>query len=122
MKKSNKPQTKLRAKLIILCKDPENISGLSFYIYDGTKCHFLFQQRFRASAYNFFHNGVPVEKAIDYSKSHRNRDVINVMKRIPSALRYLELNEDVQLRNPEQRKRAKKDTSGYYDYDELESA
>lgn len=59
--------------------------------------YFLCTQKFRKSMWEFYKHGVPYKKAIDYSRAHCDKAIINAMKRIGSCVSYLEKVENIMI-------------------------
>ena len=103
MKAKTKGMVKMKRKqkwnpgIVIYCTDPSNVSGLDFYMRDKNREHFLFRQPYRKSTYDYFHTGVRLEKAMDFSKAGNNHMITCVMRRIPSALKYLASIDEIQI-------------------------
>ena len=63
---------------------------LVFNLCANGETHYLFNQTFHDSVYDYYRNGVSVEQAIDYSRAVDNAAMQRVMDKLPSHLRYLE--------------------------------
>lgn len=78
--------------MYIVCKN-SNIKGtLNFYIYIGNEEVFLFTQKFKHGMYNFFRNGTDLNTALDFKKAHRDKGIINIMRRLLANISYVEKN------------------------------
>lgn len=76
----------------IVCRD-SNIKGIiNFYLYVSNEEVFLFNQKYRHSVYNFFKNGVILNTALDFKKAHNDKGIINVIRKLPSNISYIEKN------------------------------
>lgn len=74
----------------IVCKDSNTQGIINFYVEDGNHSYFLFQQKFRHSTYRFYKNGVPVSQAFSHRKTHDDKAIANVIKRLPAQIAYAE--------------------------------
>lgn len=75
---------------IIYCRD-SNVKGvIDFYITSGNENIYMFSQKFRHSIYGHYNKGVLLKDAFNYKKAHRDKAIMNVMKRLPSAINYIE--------------------------------
>ena len=63
---------------------------LNFYINVDGECLYLFSQNFNQETYDFFKNGVILDRCLDYSNAKRNKGILRAMDRIHSAIRYIE--------------------------------
>lgn len=63
---------------------------LNFYIKVENECLYLFSQNFNQETYDFFKNGVILDRCLDYSSAKRNKGILRAMDRIHSAIRYIE--------------------------------
>ena len=90
----------------IICRD-SNVKGIvNFYAEDRTSSYFLFSQKFKNSAYEFYRNGVPVSKAINYKKAHKDKGICMVIKRLPSQIAYAEKEYGISIMNKTLKKSA----------------
>ncbi len=95
----------------IECRNTSNKGIVGFYLKIYGEEYFLCTQKFRKSMWNFYQNGVPYKKAIDFSKANDDHAIINVMKRIRLCISYLEKTENILI--PEKlNKRAIKEQMG----------
>lgn len=79
-------------KVYIVCKD-SNIKGtLNFYLCIGNEEVFLFSQKFRHSVYNYYRTGTDLSSALDFKKAHHDKAIINVMRKLPANISYVEKN------------------------------
>lgn len=77
-------------EMMIICKDSRTKGIINFYVEDKTGSYFLFQQKFRHSIYAFYKNGVPVSQAFSHRKTHNDKAIAHVIKRLPSQIAYAE--------------------------------
>ena len=72
----------------IYCK-PQN--GMhSFYLKDKKDEYYLFSQDYRKSVQQYYGNGVHLDRAIDYSKCHRDSALARTMTKLPAYIKYIE--------------------------------
>ena len=82
----------------VFCKDT-NIKGMiAYYVSSNQGEYFLFTQKFRHSSYQYFHAGIPLEKAIKHP-SYNDAAISNTIRRILPSIHYIEKTYDVQLLN-----------------------
>lgn len=82
-----------RGRRLIESTKTENLvekKKLNFFIQVNNECHFLFSQNFTQEVYDFFGNGVTLDRALDPSQAKRNKSVLRVIEKIPSHIRYIE--------------------------------
>lgn len=86
-------------KPYIKCEKSGN-GNLVFYMNGGNKSYFLFCQKFRKSIYEFCSKGIPLDDALNFARAKRDKDVLHLIERLPSVIRYVEKEEDISvLRN-----------------------
>ncbi len=70
---------------------------LNFYVKQGGESHFLFTQRFNSTAYDFYKNGVSLDKAMSfkYSKKLNCSIMTKVSEKITRYLKYIEKEYDM---------------------------
>ncbi len=89
----------MKAKRVyVYCKDTNKKGVIAYYIISGEGEYFLFTQKFRHSSYDYFHNGIPLEKAIKYP-SRNDAAISNTIRRILPSIQYIEKTYDIQLLN-----------------------
>lgn len=86
-------------KNVIYCKDSNTKGIIDFYITSGGENIYLFSQKFRHSIYDHYNKGILLKDAFDYKKIHRNRAIMNVMKRLPATINYVEKTYNIALMN-----------------------
>ena len=77
---------------------PENDGRtLSFYVRQSNEDHFLFMHRFNSTAYEFYRNGVALEKAMSfkYGKKLNCSLMTKISEKILRYLRYIEKEYDM---------------------------
>jgi len=92
--------------MYIICRDSATKGIINFFLEDGNRSYFLFQQKFRHSSYNFYKNGVPVRQAFSYKKTHRDTAIQKVISRLPMAIAYTEKEYDIAVLNKTSRNAA----------------
>lgn len=80
----------MRNNMYIICRESDMNGVLNFYAETGTEQYFLFHQKFRRSTYAFYKNGVSIHRVFDFKTAHGNRDIENVIKRLPAQIAYVE--------------------------------
>lgn len=86
-------------KSVIYCKDSNNKGIIDFYITYGNENIYLFSQKFRHSVYDHYNRGVLLKDAFNYKKVHRDRAIMNVMKRLPLIINYIEKTYNIMIMN-----------------------
>ena len=82
-------------KTKVICKEL-NRGTLSFYAMVNGKEYFLFQQEFKKTVFDYFMNGVNVSVTNDYSVAH-SHTVRKTLDKLPSYLRYIEKEYDIEV-------------------------
>ncbi|MBR6983956.1 MAG: hypothetical protein IKH75_10615 [Ruminococcus sp.] len=77
-------------KSMIICKDSHTHGILDFYLSKGNDMIYLFSQKFRHSIYNHYHRGLLLDEALSYKKAHKDKAIMNVIKRLHSNIGYIE--------------------------------
>ena len=77
-------------EMMIICKDSKTKGIINFYAEDKTGSYFLFQQKFRHSTYEFYKNGVPMSRAFSHKKTHDDKAIACVIKKLPAQIAYAE--------------------------------
>ena len=62
----------------------------TFYLRAFGQDHYLFSQPYRSEVKAYFGNGVTIDAALDRSRAKRSADVLRVMERLPSHIKYVE--------------------------------
>lgn len=70
---------------------------LDFYLRTSEQDLFMFSQKNKYGSREFFEKGVSLEKALDMTKSRRNYAILLVMEKLPTYLRFLEKEHNIQL-------------------------
>ena len=63
---------------------------LKFYLHANGETHYMFDQTFHNTVYDYYRDGVSVDQAINYSFAKGNAALQRAMDRIPAQLQYLE--------------------------------
>ncbi len=77
----------------VFCKETtdRNLNRrLSFYVEAGRESHYLFSQSFAKDVYEFYKNGVSLDKPFNHSLANRNKSILKVFDKLPSYIRYIE--------------------------------
>lgn len=80
----------MRSEMYVICRNSPVKGIINFYVENDTESYFLFQQRFRHSAYDYYKNGIPIKKAFDHKKIGRDKAIQNVIRRLPDNISYIE--------------------------------
>lgn len=86
-------------KSVIYCKDSNNKGIIDFYITSENENIYLFSQKFRHSIYDHYNRGVLLKDAFDYKKVHRDRAIMNVMKRLLPTINYIKKTYNIAIMN-----------------------
>ena len=86
-------------KSMIFCKDSCTHGVLDFYLSKGNDSIYLFSQKFRHSIYEHYRRGMLLDEALSYKKAHKDKAIMNVIKRLPSSISYIEKNYDIIVMN-----------------------
>lgn len=77
----------------VFCKKTEDrfsTPRISFFVESGRESHYLFSQSFNQELFNFFKNGVSLDKPINHSLANRNKSILKAIDKLPSHIRYIE--------------------------------
>lgn len=77
----------------VFCKKTEDrflTPRLSFFVEAGRENHYLFSQSFTKEVYDFFKNGVSLDKPFNHSLANRNKSILKIVDKLPSHIRYIE--------------------------------
>lgn len=85
----------MKAKIYCILKN----SLLDFYIRYNGKSYYLFQQKYRKGVYKFYCNGIILDDAIKFSKSHYDTAIMKVMEKIPLYVTYIEKEYKISIMN-----------------------
>ncbi len=77
-------------KSVIFCQNSNTHGIIDFYLRTGVDSIYLFSQKFRHSTYEHYRNGLVLNEALSYKKAHRNKAIMNVIKRLPVNISYIE--------------------------------
>lgn len=86
-------------KSMIFCKDSNTFGILDFYLVNGNDTIYLFSQKFRHSIYKHYHHGLLLDEALSYKKAHNDKAIMNVIKRLPAQINYIEKNYNIVVMN-----------------------
>lgn len=67
----------------------------SFYLQHNSKRFYLFSQNYRKGVHKYYKNGVSLEDAINFNKSHRDEAVTHTMEKLPAYIKYIEKEYDI---------------------------
>lgn len=93
-------------EMFIICRNTATKGVISFYIEDRSKSYFLFQQKFRHSTYNFYKKGIPVSQAFSYKKTHNDKAIEQVIRRLPAQIAYAEKEYNIAVLNKTKMKKS----------------
>ena len=77
------------------CKPQNGIH--SFYLKDKKDEYYLFSQDYRKSVQAYYGNGVHLDRAIDYSKCHRDSALARTMTKLPAYIKYIEKEYEIKV-------------------------
>ena len=69
----------------------------SFYMISDGHSYYMFSQDYQKSVHEYFSKGVSLDKAIDFSKSHKDSDVMRTMSKIPMYIKYIECEYEIKV-------------------------
>ena len=78
----------------------------SFYLEAYGETHYLFSQNFRRGVKEYFGQGVNLDDAMDYSRAKNNYSVVHTMRKLPSYIKYIEKEHDIEVLRSTARKKA----------------
>lgn len=62
----------------------------SFYLWANGEEYYLFRQDYRKGVQLYFHNGIRLDEAFDFSKTRGDNAVIHTLCKIPGHIKYIE--------------------------------
>ena len=80
----------------IICR-PTDTGMHSFYLTTGNASYFLFSQHFRCGVNRYFSDGVRLDEAMDFSRAKGDSAIIRTMEKLPSHIRYIEREYDIEI-------------------------
>jgi hypothetical protein len=87
----------------IYCKTTGH-DQISFYIAQNGCEYYLFTQKYKRSAFEYYADGVTVSDALNSRKGTRDVAILKVMTKLPSYIRYIEREYDIIVLDKTQRK------------------
>ena len=72
----------------VYCKPQNGIHP--FYLKDKKDEYYLFSQDYRKGVQAYYGNEVHLDRAIDYSKCHRDSALARTMTKLPAYIKYIE--------------------------------
>lgn len=94
----------------IICKHPV-YEMHDFYISTREGDFFLFRQGYRQDTEDFFSEGVRLERALDFSLSHKSSALLRTMKKLPLYIRYVEQEHGLVILEKTRRKQSARRTA-----------
>lgn len=79
----------------------------SFFVQQGSKSYFLFNQRYRKSVANYFENGVCLNDTMHFGKICNNVAIAHTMEKLPAYIRYVEKEYELSIYNKKQKASSK---------------
>lgn len=93
-------------KATIYCKATDR--GIhTFYLRSEGCDYYLFRQNYRRGVDEYFKGGVILERAIDFGKSRQNEAIQRTMQKLPSYIKYIEKEYEIQILNKTIKKNAR---------------
>ena len=83
-------EVKNMKKSVIFCCDSNTRGMIDFYVKTGKESIYLFSQKYRKSTFLHYKNGLILDEALSYKKAHRDQAIMNVIKRLPANISYIE--------------------------------
>ena len=80
----------------IICR-PTDTGMHSFYLSTGNASYFLFSQHFRRGVNRYFSDGVCLDETMDFSRAKGDSAIIRTMEKLPSHIRYIEREYDIEI-------------------------
>ena len=80
----------------IYCKTTAK-GTLTFFVEAQGETHLLFSQSFRRGVNDYFGSGVNVDRALDFSRAKGNTAIERTMQKLPSYIRYIEREYDLEI-------------------------
>lgn len=74
-------------KRIEIYKTPDRIH---FYLVNGSKCHYMFTQKFTIGVYEYFYNGRTIAELKKFHRWGKNPRLDKTVEKIPMYIKYLE--------------------------------
>ena len=85
-------------KATIYCRTTDR--GIhTFYLRSKGCDYYLFRQNYRRGVDEYFRSGVVLERAIDFGKSRQNEAIKRTMQKLPSYIKYIEKEYEIQILN-----------------------
>jgi len=82
-------QVKVQLKV---CKSQNHL-----YLVVGNKEYYLFSQKYKKTVVDYYSKGVVLEKAMDFSRSKRNKGITKIMEKLPAYVRNIEREYDIHV-------------------------
>ena len=79
----------------------------TFYLKSEGHDYYLFRQNYRRGVDEYFKGGVILERAIDFGKSRQNEAIQRTMQKLPSYIKYIEKEYEIQILNKTIKKNAR---------------
>lgn len=93
-------------KATIFCRATDK--GIhTFYLRSEGCDYYLFRQNYRRGVDEYFKGGVVLERAIDFGKSRQNEAIQRTMQKLPSYIKYIEKEYEIQILNKTIKKNAR---------------
>jgi hypothetical protein len=74
---------------IVYCENSKN-GRLNFFVSSKGEDHYLFSSAYSERISEYFSGGVFLDRAIDRSRAGKSTEILRVMDKLPSHLRYVE--------------------------------
>lgn len=76
-------------KNMIYC-EPTARGVHTFFLIVNGKEYYLFSQNYRKGVHAYYSKGVPLNQAVNYSKTHNDSALIRTMSKLPMYIKYVE--------------------------------
>lgn len=93
-------------EMYIICKNSDTKGIITFYAENKEESYFLFQQKFRRSSYEFYKKGIRMTQAFSYKRTHRDKAIQNVIRRLPAQIAYIEKEYSISILDKTRKKAA----------------
>ncbi|MCR5665185.1 MAG: hypothetical protein K6G01_00010 [Eubacterium sp.] len=79
----------------------------SFYLVFAGEEYYLFSQDYRKGVFEYYRNGVELNKAMQRSKAHYDTAILKTMDKLPIYIKYIEREYDIVVLEQTKRKAAR---------------
>ena len=76
-------------KATVYC-EPTDRGVHSFFLVTTSEEYYLFSQNYRKGVQSYFGQGVRLDEAINFSRTHHDNAVMRTMEKLPMYIKYVE--------------------------------